>query len=79
MPELEEFTLPKYGSLESSRLRSKKAYDLVNSISIQFGSSITWNNQSRFNTINRLPKPAVFFKFHGNKFMPYLEFLSDDL
>ncbi len=79
MAELEEFTLPKYGTLESSRLRSKKAYDLVNLVSIKFGASITWNNASRFNTINRVLKPSIFFRFHGNKFMPYLEFLSDDL
>jgi hypothetical protein len=71
---------PKYGSLESARLKSQKAYDLVNSISARFGCSITWNSKTRFNSINRQPgQKVLFFRFHSNKFVPYLEFLSEDL
>jgi hypothetical protein len=71
---------PKYGSLESARLKSQKAYDLVNSISARFGCSITWNSKTRFNSINRLQgQKSLFFRFHSNKFVPYLEFLSEDL
>ena len=74
------FEVPKYGSLESSRLKSQKAYDLVNSISARFGCSITWNSKTRFNIINRQPgQMTLFFRFHSNKFVPYLEFLSEDL
>jgi hypothetical protein len=70
---------PKFGSLESARLKSQKAYDLVNSVSSRFGCSITWNSKTRFNSINRLPDQKVlFFRFHSNKFVPYLEFLSED-
>ncbi|HLN89943.1 MAG TPA: hypothetical protein VK253_07745, partial [Candidatus Binatia bacterium] len=69
-----------YGSLESARLKSQKAYDLVNSISIRFGNSITWNSKTRFSHINRQPgQKSLFFRFHSNKFVPYLEFLSEDL
>ena len=35
--------------LESARLKSQNAYDLVNSVSIKFGCSITWNSKTRFN------------------------------
>ena len=71
---------PKYGSLESARLKSQKAYDLVNLISARFGCSITWNSKTRFNSINRLQgQKSLFFRFHSNKFVPYLEFLSEDL
>jgi hypothetical protein len=74
------FEVPKYGSLESARLKSQKAYDLVNSISARFGCSITWNSKTRFNCINRQPGlKSIFFKFHSNKFVPYLEFLSEDI
>jgi len=74
------FEVPKYGSLESARLKSQKAYDLVNSISARFGCSITWNSKTRFNCINRRPGiKSIFFKFHSNKFVPYLEFLSEDV
>ena len=70
----------KYGSLESARLKSQKAYDLVNSISARFGCSITWNSKTRFNCINRqLGLKSIFFRFHSNKFVPYLEFLSEDV
>lgn len=71
---------PKYGSLESARLKSQKAYDLVNSISARFGCSITWNSKTRFNFINRQSgQKSLFFRFHSNKFVPYLEFLSEDI
>jgi hypothetical protein len=71
---------PKYGSLESARLKSQKAYDLVNSISARFGCSITWDSKTRFNSINRQQgQKVLFFRFHSNKFVPYLEFLSEDL
>ncbi len=71
---------PKYGSLESARLKSKMAYDLVNSVSIKFGCSITWNSKTRFNIINRQPgQKSILFRFHSNKFVPYLEFLSEDV
>jgi hypothetical protein len=74
------FAAPKYGSLESARLKSKLAYDLVNKISIKFGCSITWNSKTRFNCINRQPgHKALYFRFHSNKFVPYLEFLSKDI
>ena len=74
------FTPPKYGSLESVRLKSQKAYDLVNSISTKFGCSLTWNSKTRFNIINRQPgQKSLFFRFHSNKFVPYLEFLSEDI
>ena len=73
-------SLPKYATLESPRLKSKLAYDLVNSVSIKFGCSITWNSKTRFNVINRQPgQKSLFFRFHSNKFVPYLEFLSEDL
>jgi hypothetical protein len=69
----------KFGSLESARLKSQKAYDLVNSVSARFGCSITWNSKTRFNIINRQPDQKVlFFRFHSNKFVPYLQFLSED-
>jgi hypothetical protein len=70
---------PKYGSLEATRRQSKKAYDLVNCVSIKFGSSINWNNETRFNSINRPGKPTLFFKFHSNKFAPIVEFLGEDV
>ncbi len=74
------FVPPKYGSLESARLKSKLAYDLVNQVSIKFGCSITWNSKTRFNCINRQPgQKSIFFRFHSNKFVPYLEFLSEDV
>jgi len=74
------FEVTKYGSLESARLRSQKAYDLVNSICARFGCSISWNSKTRFNSINRQPGlKSIFFKFHSNKFVPYLEFLSEDV
>jgi hypothetical protein len=74
------FVVPKYGSLESARLKSKVAYDLVNSVSIKFGCSITWSSKSRFNCINRQPgQKSIFFRFHSNKYVPYLEFLSEDV
>jgi len=74
------FVPPKYGSLESARLKSKLAYDLVNSVSIRFGCSITWNSKARFNCINRQPgQKPLYFKFHSNKFVPYVEFLSEDI
>jgi len=74
------YSCPKYGSLESVRLKSKMAYDLVNSVSIKFGSSITWNSKTRFNCINRQPgKKSIYFRFHSNKFVPYLEFMSEDV
>ena len=74
------FALPKYGSLESARLKSKLAYDLVNQVSIKFACSITWNSKARFNCINRQPwQKSIFFSFHSNKFVPYLEFLSEDI
>ena len=74
------FTAPKYGSLESARLKSKLAYDLINQISVKFGCSITWNSKTRFNFINRQPtQKTLFFRFHSNKFVPYLEFLSEDI
>ena len=94
MTELENrgFSLPKYGSLESIRLRSKKAYDLVNSISIKFGSSIRWveryvipemitENSCLDNRIFRknLSDPPIYFKFHGNKFSHSLEFYCKDI
>ena len=71
---------PKYGTLETARLRSKLAYELVNKVSIKFGCSITWNSKSRFNIINRQPGlKSLFFRFHSNVFAPYIEFLSEDL
>lgn len=71
---------PKYATVESARLKSKAAYDLVNSVSIKFGCSITWNSKTRFNIINRQPDlKSIFFRFHSNKFVPYLEFLSEDI
>ena len=70
---------PKYGSLEATRRQSKKVYDLVNCVSIKFGSSITWNNQTRFHSINRPGKPTLFFKFHSNKFVPIVEFLCEEI
>jgi hypothetical protein len=74
------FEVPKYGSLESARLKSQKAYDLVNSISARFGCSITWNSKTRFNCINRQPGlKSIFFKFHSNKFAPIVEFLCEDV
>ena len=74
------FSLPKCATLESARLKSKAAYDLVNSVSIKFGCSITWNSKTRFNIINRQPGlKSLFFRFHSNKFVPYLEFLSEDI
>ena len=74
------FAPPKHGSLESARLKSKAAYDLVNQVSIKFGCSITWNSKTRFNCINRQSGlKSIFFKFHSNKFVPYLEFLSEDV
>lgn len=74
------FAPPQYGSLESVRLKSKLAYDLVNSVSIRFGCSITWNSKTRFNFINRQSgQKSLFFRFHSNKFVPYLEFLSEDI
>ena len=79
MGESKGFEFSKYGSLEASRCQTKKAYDLVNSVTAKFGSSITWNSQTRFNSINRPGKPTLFFKFHGNKFAPIVEFLSEDL
>ena len=61
-------------------MKSQKAYDLVNSISARFGCSITWNSKTRFNCINRQPGlKSIFFRFHSNKFVPYLEFLSEDV
>jgi hypothetical protein len=70
----------KFGSLDSARLKSQKAYDLVNLISASFGCSISWNSKTRFNSINRLPgQKVLFFRFHSNKFVPYMEFLSEDL
>jgi hypothetical protein len=73
-------TEAKFGSLESARLKSQKAYDLVNSISARFGCSITWNSKTRFNCINRqFGLKSLFFRFHSNKFVPYLEFLSEDV
>src|ERR1700690_2933610 len=70
----------KYGSLESARLKSKMAYDIVNSVSIKFGCSITWNSKIRFNIINRQSgQKSLYFRFHSNKFVPYLEFLSEDI
>ena len=70
----------KHGSLESARLKSKLAYDLVNQISIKVGTSIVWNSKTRFNYINRQPtQKTLFFRFHSNKFVPYLEFLSEDI
>jgi hypothetical protein len=74
-----QIVAPKYGSLEATRRQSKKAYDLVNCVSIKFGSSITWNNETRFNSINRPGKPTLFFKFHSNKFVPIIEFLCEDV
>ena len=72
--------LPKCATLESVRLKSKAAYDLVNSVSIKFGCSITWNSKTRFNVINRQSGlKSLFFRFHSNKFVPYLEFLSEDI
>jgi hypothetical protein len=72
--------LPKYATLETARLKSKAAYDLVNQVSIKFGYSITWNSRTRFNIINRQPGlKSLFFRFHSNKFVPYLEFLSEDI
>ncbi len=44
----------------------------------RFGSSISWNSQTRFNSIIRPGKKTLFFKFHGNKFTPIVEFLSED-
>jgi len=74
------FAPSKYGCLESARLKSKLAYDLVNQVSIKFGCSITWNSKTRFNIINRQPgQKSLFFRFHSNKFVPYLEFLSEDI
>ena len=74
------FTLPKCATLETVRLKSKAAYDLVNQVSIKFGCSITWNSKTRFNIINRrLELKSIFFRFHSNKFVPYLEFLSEDI
>jgi hypothetical protein len=78
--ENQPYSPPKYGSLESDRLKSKMAYDLVNSVSIKFGCSITWNSKTRFNIINRqIGQKSLFFHFHSNKFVPYLEFLSEDI
>lgn len=74
------YTAPKYGTLEANRLQSQKAYDLINSVSARFGCSITWNSQARFNCIHRQDgKKSLFFKFHGNKFAPIVEFLSEDI
>lgn len=73
------FILPKYGVLWSVRHQAKKTNDLINSISAKFGSSITWNSQTRFNYIDRMGKSAVFFKLHGNKFANSLELLSSDM
>lgn len=73
------FATPKYSSLEATRRQAKKAYDLVNLVCIKFGSSITWNSQTRFNSINRPGKPTLFFKFHSNKFAPIVEFLCEDI
>ena len=79
-PENQPYSPPKYGSLETARLKSKMAYDLVNSVSIKFGCSITWNSKARFNCINRQPGlQSIFFRFHSNKFVPYVEFLSEDI
>jgi hypothetical protein len=73
-------SLSKCATLETARLKSKAAYDLVNSVSIKFGCSITWNSKTRFNIINRQPDlKSIFFRFHSNKFVPYLEFLSEDV
>jgi hypothetical protein len=71
---------PKCATLETARLKSKAAYDLVNSVSIKFGCSITWNSKTRFNCINRQPgQKSIFFRFHSNNYVPYLEFLSEDV
>ena len=79
-PENQPYSPPKYGSLELVRLKSKLAYDLVNQVSIKFGCSITWNSKTRFNCINRAPgQKSIFFRFHSNKYVPYLEFLSEDV
>ena len=75
----EGFEFPEYGSLEASRCQTRKAYDLVNSVSAKFGRSITWGGRTRFNSINRPGKLTLFFKFHGNKFAPIVEFLSEDV
>ena len=76
----QSFAPSKYGTLESARLKSKLAYDLVNRISAKFGCSISWDSKTRFNRINRHPgQKSLFFKFHSNKFVPYLEFLSEDI
>jgi hypothetical protein len=74
------YSPPIFGIIESTRLKSKAAYDLVNSVSIKFGFSITWNSKTRINSINRQPgKRSIFFRFHSNKFVPYLEFISEDV
>ncbi len=79
MAESKPFNFSKYGCLEATRRQTKRAYELVNSVSIKFGHSITWNRETRFNTINRPGKQPLYFKFHGNKFAPIVEFLSEDL
>ena len=79
-PENQPYSPPKYGSLTTARLKSKLAYVLVNQVSIKFGCSITWNSKARFNCINRAPgQKSIFFRFHSNIYVPYLEFLSEDV
>jgi hypothetical protein len=86
------FELPKYGVLFSVRHKAKEINDLINSISIEFGSSICWaeryvipemlnENSCLDSRIFRknLSDPPIYFKFHGNKFAHSLEFYCKDI
>lgn len=75
-----DFEFPKYGILEATRRSAKMSYNLVNTISAKFGSSITWNSQTRFNSINRAAgHSTLFFKFRGNGYAPIVVFLCEDV
>lgn len=79
--------MPKYGVLFSVRHKVKETNDLINAISIRFGSSIKWGDRyvtggaSFDQCIWRkfLSDPPIYFKLHGNKFSNFLELYCKDI
>ncbi len=78
---------PKYGVLFSVRHKAKETNDLVNLISIKFGSSIHWAEHlatggTYFDNqiIRKVPgEPKIWFKLHGNRFTNFLELYCQDI
>ena len=80
--------VPKYGVLFSVRCKAKGTNDLVNLISIKFGSSIHWrepscivgaDNSDSVIWRKNLKDPPIWFKTHGNKFRNFLELYCQDI